>query len=880
MFINGYYVYMDLARTQFLSLVTKAITTFLGIAQSILVVRILSPAEYGLVGLVMSVGAVIGVSQHLGIVDGAIREIAIRKKKRDVGKVFWVSHAFRQAVTIPLSIILLLFASAIAGGVYNHPEIAVYIQIFAAALVLQGLQDVLGATLTGMKKFGALYIVQVVTAVINIAVFGLLTWMYGVWGFFIAIVITTSIMVVLLGGLVARHLKGNLALPSRRDIKKYGRNVMRIGAFMYLARIFFVVWQRLPILVLGGVLAADELGYLNVSLTFGSRLTIIAMALSEVNLSWMSSLFTSNRQEFARVVTRNMRRVLVLMTLMTMVLLFFTPEILRYVIGAEYLPAQALIYIFTLAFYLYALIDIGTSSVFVPANKPKMRALVYGSMTGLSGILIAWILLVRPDAMLAAYAILAGAVLAYGLMVVVSRKKFGISLLTPALAVFLVALAGSVWWLYSSPSLFWRIGVFVLLALFILWETKRSNLLPRNLFSRVRSTTSKEVSVICFAGAEYDQSSWTNRQHIMSRVSKKYRVLYVEPRVWIVRYVLRNVFRPIVLVRFFKKLFWYEKKSERLYVKAQWNLIPWSREYRFIGLFNHYINSWRVLMIARRLGFRKGKQVMWIYDTEAAEYLRSFQDATVVYDCVDDHAAQAGVDRNPKRVVEEESRILDRADLVTVTSKKLYEMKKNKNDNVHLVLNAGDVELFEKKVRAPKVFSDIKRPIVGMVGALDAYKVDFGLVYGVARKMPDWSFVFVGAPVVDRKNRLMKKLEALDNVYMVGAMPRKQVPAYVHAFDVCLIPYKGSRYNASSFPLKFWEFMATGKPIVVSGLPELKSFKGDIFYVTSVKKMVVGLTSALKEKGKSGHRISLAKSHTWQKRVDALLKLLHSTMNI
>ncbi len=287
MFINGYYVYMDLARTQFLSLVTKAITTFLGIAQSILVVRILSPAEYGLVGLVMSVGAVIGVSQHLGIVDGAIREIAIRKKKRDVGKVFWVSHAFRQAVTIPLSIILLLFASAIAGGVYNHPEIAVYIQIFAAALVLQGLQDVLGATLTGMKKFGALYIVQVVTAVINIAVFGLLTWMYGVWGFFIAIVITTSIMVVLLGGLVARHLKGNLALPSRRDIKKYGRNVMRIGAFMYLARIFFVVWQRLPILVLGGVLAADELGYLNVSLTFGSRLTIIAMALSEVNLSWI-----------------------------------------------------------------------------------------------------------------------------------------------------------------------------------------------------------------------------------------------------------------------------------------------------------------------------------------------------------------------------------------------------------------------------------------------------------------------------------------------------------------------------------------------------------------------------------------------------------------
>ena len=91
---------MDLARTQFLSLFTKAVTTALGIAQSIIVIRILSPAEYGLVGLVMSVGGVIGVSQHLGIVDGAIREIAILKNKREVGKVFWVSHLVRPCVAI------------------------------------------------------------------------------------------------------------------------------------------------------------------------------------------------------------------------------------------------------------------------------------------------------------------------------------------------------------------------------------------------------------------------------------------------------------------------------------------------------------------------------------------------------------------------------------------------------------------------------------------------------------------------------------------------------------------------------------------------------------------------------------------------------------
>jgi len=361
---------MDLGRTQLLSLIAKAITTALGIVQSIIVIRILSPAEFGLVGLVLSVGGVIGVSQHLGIVDGAIREIAVLKKKREIGKVFWVSHIVRQAVTIPLSIGLLLLASLIATKIYHRPEIAIYLQIFAAALVLQGLQDVLGAALTGLKKFLLLYVVQVVTATINIAVFGWLTWQYGVTGFFWAVIVTTSIMVLWFFALMFKELKGNLKWPTWYDIRFYGRRVMRVGAYMYLSRIFFVVWQRLPLLLLGGVLASDQLGYLNVSLTFGSRLTIIAMALSEVNLSWMSSLFANQRAEFQKIVTLNMHRVLVVMVGLTLVLLFFTPEILLYVIGAQYLAAQPLIYIMTVGFFLYALTDIGTSSVFVSADQP------------------------------------------------------------------------------------------------------------------------------------------------------------------------------------------------------------------------------------------------------------------------------------------------------------------------------------------------------------------------------------------------------------------------------------------------------------------------------------------------------------------------------
>lgn len=874
---------MNLARTQFISLTTKAITTLLGVVQSIIVVRILSPAEFGLVGLVMSIGGVIGVSQHLGIVDGAIREIAVLKKKREMGKVFWVSHLVRQVVTLPLSVALLLGAGFIASSIYQRPEITLYLQIFAAALVLQGLQDVLGASLTGMKRFVPLYIIQIVTAVINVAAFGWLTLTYGITGFFWAVIVTTAIMVVLLFIEAWRVLGGAIALPSREDVKFYARRVMRVGAYMYLARIFFVVWQRLPILILGGVLAAEELGYLNVSLTFGSRLTIIAMALSEVNLSWMSSLYASQRAEFARVVTRNMQRVLVLMVGMTLVLLFFTPEILQYIIGAEYLPAQPLIYVMTVAFFLYALTDIGTSSVFVSADNPRLRAGVYGSMTTISAVLLAWMFFTNPNALMAAGAVLVGGLTSYVAMVWFAHRKFHIQLLTSQLAVFLIGLGLSTAWLFTEPELHYRIILFVLLSVYIWWEARRSKLLPpvgRALQQFGLNTAGEAATkIICFAGAKYDLPYWTNRQHIMSRVSKEHPVLYVEPRIWIVRAIMKEWRNPRKLFQFFWRLIVWEHASDSLVVISQWNLIPGSRESRVISLINHYLNSWWVLLRARLLGFAPSKSIMWVYDTEAAEYLRSFKRSKVVYDCVDDHAAQAGVDRNPARVEDEEKRILARADLVTVTSRRLFELKRDKAKRIELVLNAGDVKLFQLGQHVcldhhdPLV--DIERPIVGSVGALDDYKIDSELIIEVAQAHPDWQFVFLGERVVDSTNEHIDKLQTFSNIHFTGAVNRKTAPCYVKSFDVCMIPYKESRYNEASFPLKFWEFMATGKPVVVSGLPELSEYRDLIGYASSPSEFASMVEQSLKSPDlHANERIELARKHSWEKRASRLLELL------
>lgn len=878
---------MNLARVQFLSVATKGVTTALGIIQTLIVIRVLSATEYGIVGLVMAIGGLIGVSQHLGIVDGAIREIAIRTNKDEIGKVFWVSHIARQAVTLPLSFALVGLAGFIAVRIYGRAEIILYIQLFAGVLILQGLQDVLGATLTGMKKFVSLYIIQIITAGINIFVFGFLTWKYHVAGFFWAIIATTILMVLLLGIIIRKELAGHLRLPRVQDIKTYGKNLLHIGVFMYVSRIFYVIWQRLPLLVLGGVLAGEELGYLNISLTFGSKLIILAAALSEVNLSWMSTLFASQRDEFAKTVTRNMHRVLVLMVSITAALLFFIPEILHYIIRKpEYFTAQSTIILLTLSFFLYSLMDLGTSSVFVAANKPKFRALVFGVLIGISGAGALWALFAGGSATIAAFAMLAGSITAYILMAAIAKRLFVINLVPGHLLFLLALLFGSSAWLFTDPSVAIRTFVFLVLVFYTVWEAHKNNLVPLLRTTQERAVlNSQDIHIICFAGALLDQHGWTNRQHIMTRFAKEYPVLYIEPRVWIFRYMLQHIASPKKIIHLLRRIFSYEHIQDNLYIKSQWNLIPGSREFSWISALNHTLNTWSVMHTAKKAGFLDSTSVVWIYDTEAAEYLSEFPSATIVYDCVDDHAVQAGVNRNPARVHKEEKQILQRASLVTVTSKRLLEMKRHDTKNIHLVLNAGDVALYQRSLpreatqAAKDALGRISHPIVGSVGALDSYKYDFELLVDSAMKHPDWHFVFVGAPVVDHKSAILKKLKKLSNVCMIGSIPRGHVPAYVAYFDICLIPYKNNKYNEASFPLKFWEFMATGKPIVASGVPELQEYEPMIAYANTPEEFSQKIEHILA----SGAlidlvRTQLASQHGWDNRTADLKQLLLTTI--
>ncbi len=382
---------------------------------------------------------------------------------------------------------------------------------------------------------------------------------------------------------------------------------------------------------------------------------------------------------------------------------------------------------------------------------------------------------------------------------------------------------------------------------------------------------SKKHKIICFAGADFDLPYLTNRQQIMKRVAQKHFVLYIEPRILIWRN-LSKFFKS------WKKFFGVEKRTENFFLHSQFNFLPWSREISLIDKFNYFINLWLIKKVLRQMNFYK--PILWIYDTEAASYLGKLREDFILYDCVDEHKFQKGVDRNPRRTEKEEKQVLSRANAVAVTSQNLYRTKSPFNKNTHLVPNVGDYESFRKdklaKLPLPHDLKDIPYPILGSVGAIDAYKYDLNLVYEVASNNPSWQFVFIGPIALADKKTDISNLQKLSNVHFLGPKSHQEVPAYVKAFDICLIPYVKNPYNKYSFPLKFWEFMATGKPLIVSGLPELEKFSHLVEIVDDAASFTQAVRGILKgeEKEKISKRIALAKENTWEKRVEQLLKLL------
>lgn len=197
-----------------------------------------------------------------------------------------------------------------------------------------------------------------------------------------------------------------------------------------------------------------------------------------------------------------------------------------------------------------------------------------------------------------------------------------------------------------------------------------------------------------------------------------------------------------------------------------------------------------------------------------------FDDPVVVYDLLDDlsiyDADEQGMP-NERRVASHHPAVVSRADVMLVSNPTLQERHSGERSDLVLVENGVDLDRFRTPASKPADLPDGNRPIVGYHGAVAPW-LDFELLAETIAALPDHDFVFVG-PVDGRAAEAVAALGRLPNVHLLGERSPDDMPAYVQAFDVSIVPFVVDDMTAGVSPLKMYESLATGTPVVATELP-------------------------------------------------------------
>ncbi|MCH7592502.1 MAG: glycosyltransferase [Planctomycetes bacterium] len=262
---------------------------------------------------------------------------------------------------------------------------------------------------------------------------------------------------------------------------------------------------------------------------------------------------------------------------------------------------------------------------------------------------------------------------------------------------------------------------------------------------------------------------------------------------------------------------------------------------------------------------------LWTFAPDVPYLVGAFGEERSVYCCVDEYREFEGIDT--ERVTAAEQELIQRADVVVTTSEGLYKSRSRERPDTVLVRHGVDFDHFASAWRdpppAPADIADIPKPIFGYFGLIHHW-VDRALLAETARLRPQYSFVLLGDCKVD-----MSELAALPNVYLLGRRPYESLPAYAAQFDAGLLLFARNEMTRHVNPVKMYEYLAAGLPVVSTPLPEAQRFAGPIVFAHGAEKFADACDFVLQGNGRNRTAISeCVREETWSATVDRLCEVV------
>lgn len=301
----------------------------------------------------------------------------------------------------------------------------------------------------------------------------------------------------------------------------------------------------------------------------------------------------------------------------------------------------------------------------------------------------------------------------------------------------------------------------------------------------------------------------------------------------------------------------------------------------FVGFFSAAprldVVSWRILpQLSCILSQAKNVTVFKSWPRHS-ELLESIPYNQLVYEYIDDISLFYYCNENMRAKHYE---LIRSADLTVCTARALYEDALPVARHALLSPNAGDYTFFHENKKCPmepKLAKKVEKYscVLGYYGCLASW-FDYDLVIEVAKKRPDWCFVLVGYCFDGTVSKLQNA--AIENIFLYPAQPYCKLPSFVASFDIQTIPFILNDITKATSPVKLFEYMATGKPILTSAMPECLQFDSVTNYQNE-RDFIAQVERLLTLRNDPSYQAIMeaeAKANTWQARVSEIIHTLQS----
>lgn len=379
--------------------------------------------------------------------------------------------------------------------------------------------------------------------------------------------------------------------------------------------------------------------------------------------------------------------------------------------------------------------------------------------------------------------------------------------------------------------------------------------------------------VVCLSTTNYHPLP-TRKQNVMNRL-RSAEILYFDPPI--------SVIAPLKDKKCRERLLMYknpgEKVQKNITVYALPPVLPFFNRFRWINRLNQKRQAAFVRRKMAEHGFGK-ETVLWCYSPSSVDIVPHVPHGKLVYDCVDRHSAYKG-HITPEVVDGMERDLATGADQVFSTAVGLHETLQKYSAGACMIPNGAAYEIFSRvyterdRLPCPEPLQGLSHPIFGFVGMLQEC-IDYTLIERLAKARPDATVFFIGRTLPGVNLDCLKEYP---NIVFHGLVPQPELPAFLAQFDVCLNVFREGALSRDVSPLKFYEYLATGKPVVSTREPlQVEDFADVVYIAHSPKEFLSMCDEAAREDdpAKAEKRLAYGKQCSWTERVRQMEETLYA----